>query len=67
MDVIEDKKKYKQLNKIGLTYREIKKALNIEIGVLFLLPYIVAVVHFFFAISSLKYAFDIKITQNFRT
>ncbi len=62
MDVIEDKKKYKQLNKIGLTYREIKKVLNVEIGVLFLLPYIVAVVHFFFAISSLKYAFDIKIT-----
>nr|WP_274600979.1 ABC transporter permease [Clostridium yunnanense] len=62
MDVIEDKKKYKQLNKIGLTYSEIKKVLNIEIGVLFLLPYVVAVIHFSFAISSLKYAFDIKIT-----
>lgn len=62
MDVIEDKKKYKQLNKIGLTYTEIKKVLNIEIGVLFLLPYVVAVIHFAFAISSLKYAFDIKIT-----
>jgi putative ABC transport system permease protein len=63
MDVIEDKKKYKQLNKIGLTYSEIKKILNIEIGVLFLLPYIIAVIHFSFAISSLKYAFDIKITS----
>lgn len=62
MDVIEDKKKYKQLNKIGLTYTEIKKVLNIEIGVLFLLPYIIAVIHFVFAMSSLKYAFDIKIT-----
>lgn len=62
MDIIEDKKKYRQLNKIGLTYREIKKILNIEIGVLFLLPYIIAVIHFGFAISSLKYAFDIKIT-----
>jgi len=31
-------------------------------GVLFLFPYIVAVIHFAFAISSLKYAFDIKIT-----
>lgn len=61
MDVIEDKKKYRQLNKIGLTYAEIKKVLNIEIGVLFLLPYIIAVIHFIFAISSLKYAFDIKI------
>lgn len=62
MDVIEDKNKYKQLNKIGLTYKEIKKILNIEIGVLFLLPYIIAVIHFFFAISSLKYAFDLEIT-----
>ncbi|MGH4123642.1 MAG: FtsX-like permease family protein [Clostridium sp.] len=61
MDIIEDKKKYKQLNKIGLTYSEIKKVLNIEIGVLFLLPYIIAVVHFFFAISSLKSAFRIEI------
>jgi putative ABC transport system permease protein len=62
MDVIEDKKKYKQLNKIGLTYREIKKVLNIEIGVLFLLPYIIAVIHFAFAISALKSAFALKIT-----
>ncbi|KAJ50074.1 putative ABC transport system permease protein [Clostridium tetanomorphum] len=62
MDVIEDKKKYKQLNKIGLTYKEIKKILNIEIGVLFLFPYIIAVIHFFFAISALKYAFGLEIT-----
>jgi len=61
MDVIEDKKKYKQLNKIGLTFKEIKKILNIEIGVLFLFPYIIAVIHFIFAISALKYAFDLDI------
>ncbi|AZV55142.1 ABC transporter permease [Clostridium sp. AWRP] len=61
MDIIEDKSKYKQLNKIGLTYKEIKKVLNIEIGVLFLLPYTVAVVHFIFAINALN-AFQIKIT-----
>lgn len=61
MNIIEDKNKYKQLNKIGVTFKEIKKILNIEIGVLFLLPYIVAVVHFAFAMSSLKYSFDIEI------
>ncbi|WML37321.1 ABC transporter permease [Clostridium sp. OS1-26] len=61
MDIIEDKNKYRQLNKIGLTYKEIKKVLNIEIGVLFLLPYIIAVIHFFFAMSALKYAFAIEI------
>ncbi|SHJ26497.1 putative ABC transport system permease protein [Clostridium cavendishii DSM 21758] len=62
MDVIEDKKKYRQLNKIGLTYKEIRKILNIEIGVLFLIPYIVAIIHFFFAISALKYAMDINVS-----
>ncbi|GAA0778909.1 hypothetical protein GCM10008908_36550 [Clostridium subterminale] len=61
MNIIEDKNKYNQLNKIGLTFKEIKKILNIEIGVLFLLPYIVAVVHFVFAMSALKYSFDIEI------
>lgn len=61
MDVIEDKKKYKQLYKVGLSYTEIKKILNIEIAVLFLLPYVVAVIHFIFAISALKYAFGIKV------
>jgi len=61
MNIIEDKNKYKQLNKIGLTFKEIKKILNIEIGVLFLLPYIVAVVHFVFAMSALKYSFDLEI------
>ncbi|WPC42214.1 ABC transporter permease [Clostridium sp. JS66] len=60
MDIIQDKIKYKQLNKIGLTYTEIKKVLNIEIGVLFLLPYIIAVIHFIFAMNALN-AFQIKI------
>lgn len=62
MDILEDKKKYKQLYKIGLTYKEIKRILTIEIGVLFLFPYIIAVIHSFFALSSLKYAFELEIT-----
>ncbi|MDF2503248.1 ABC transporter permease [Clostridium sp.] len=62
MDILEDKRKYKQLNKIGLTYKEIKKILTIEIGILFLFPYIIAMIHSFFALSALKYAFGIEIT-----
>lgn len=61
MDILEDRKKYKQLNKIGLTYKEIRKILTIEIGILFLFPYIIAVVHSFVALSALKYAFAIEI------
>lgn len=62
MDVEEDKVKYEKLNKIGLTFREIKKVSTIEIGVLFLLPYIIAVIHSIFALEALKSAFNINIS-----
>lgn len=62
MDVEEDKIKYKKLNKIGLTFKEIKKVSTIEIGVLFLLPYIIAVIHSMFALEALKSAFNINIS-----
>lgn len=61
MDIIEDKRKYNKLYKIGLTFKEIKSILNIEIGVLFLLPYIVAIIHFFFAMNSLRFTFGIAV------
>ncbi|MBY0756867.1 ABC transporter permease [Clostridium sardiniense] len=62
MDVEEDKIKYKKLNKIGLTFKEIKKVSTIEIGVLFLLPYVIAVIHSMFALEALKSAFNINIS-----
>lgn len=61
MDAREDKIKYQQLNKIGLTFKEIKKVSTIEIGALFLLPYIVAVIHSLFALEALKNAFAMEI------
>ena len=61
-DVIEDKKKYRDMSKLGLSYKEIKKIVTIEIGILFLLPYIVAVIHSSFALSSLPNAYNIKVT-----
>ena len=51
-----------QLNKIGLTYNEIKKVVTLEIGVLFLLPYIVAVIHSSLALTVLKNVFNINVT-----
>jgi putative ABC transport system permease protein len=62
MDAAEDKVKYGQLNKIGLTFKEIKKVSTIEIGVLFLLPYIVAVIHSFCALKALKNAFGMEVS-----
>lgn len=61
MDIIEDKQKYCNLSKIGLTFKEIKKILNVEIGILFVLPYSVSVLHFIFAISALKSAAEVPI------
>ncbi|ENK1244218.1 ABC transporter permease [Clostridium botulinum] len=67
MDVKEDRVKYEQLNKIGLTFREIKKVSTIEIGVLFLFPYIIAVIHSSFALAALKntFAMDVNIVAFF--
>ncbi|WP_251861150.1 hypothetical protein [Clostridium sp. Marseille-Q2269] len=62
MDVREDRVKYEQLNKIGLTFKEIKKISTIEIGVLFLFPYIVSVTHSLFALLALKNAFDMEVS-----
>ena len=61
MDIIEDKQKYCNLSKIGLTSKEIKKILNVEIGILFVLPYSVSMFHFIFAISALKSAADVLV------
>nr|WP_286161340.1 ABC transporter permease [Clostridium sp. KNHs214] len=61
MDVQQDKVKYEQLNKIGLTFKEIKKVSTIDIGVLFLFPYIVAVIHSLFALEALKNTFGMEI------
>ncbi|HCL4446948.1 TPA: ABC transporter permease [Clostridium botulinum] len=61
MDVQQDRMKYEQLNKIGITFKEIKKVSTIEIGVLFLFPYIVSVIHSLFALSALKNAFEMDV------
>ncbi|KEJ04309.1 ABC transporter permease [Clostridium botulinum A2B7 92] len=62
MDVQQDRMKYEQLNKIGITFKEIKKVSTIEIGVLFLFPYIVSVIHSLFALSALKNAFAMDVS-----
>lgn len=62
MDVEEDKVKYRQLNKVGVTFKEIKRVSTIEIGVLFLLPYTVAVIHSFCALEALKNAFGMDVS-----
>lgn len=64
MDCQEDKEKYMKLNKMGLTYREIKKISTIEIGILFLVPYIVAVIHSTFALLAVKNSFNMEVASS---
>lgn len=63
MDINDDKIKYEKLNKIGLTFKEIKIISFVEIGVLFSIPYIVAAIHTLFAINSLNSAFAMNINK----
>lgn len=61
MDQEADKQKYKQLHKIGVTFGEMKKVVSIEIGVLFLFPYIVATIHSAVALSALQRLFKLEV------
>lgn len=61
MDQESDKQKYKQLHKIGVTFKEMKKVVSIEIGVLFLFPYIVATLHSAVALGALQRLFKIEV------
>lgn len=64
MDCQEDKEKYMKLNKIGLTYKEIRKISTIEIGILFLVPYIIAVIHSTFALLAVKNSFNMEVASS---
>lgn len=63
-DCQEDKVKYRKLNKIGLTYNEIKKISRVEIGALFFIPYMVAVIHSIFALLAFKSARGVDIASS---
>ena len=61
VDCQDHKRKYRNLNKIGLTYKEIRKTVTVEISTLFLLPYVVAVIHSSFALLALKNSLDVYV------
>ncbi|MGM0827666.1 MAG: FtsX-like permease family protein [Bacillota bacterium] len=61
MDEDIDKQKYKQLYKIGVTYKEMKNVVSVEIGVLFLFPYIVATIHSAVALGALQRIFKLEV------
>ena len=53
-DLNQEKNKYIGLSKLGLSFKEMKKVASIQIAVLFFAPYILAVIHTYFAIAVLQ-------------
>ena len=47
-----------------MTYKEIRKAVTVEIATLFLLPYIVAVIHSAFALLALKNSLTVDVAKS---
>ena len=47
----DDRAQYRALSKLGLTVKELKKISTVQIGMLFFLPFLVAVVHAGFALK----------------
>ena len=53
-DVQEEKVKYRNLCKIGMTVREVKKITTIQLAILFFIPFLVATLHSVFALQTLQ-------------
>lgn len=53
-----EKKKYQNIVKIGLSEKEMIKSSRIQMGILFFLPNIFAIIHTYFAIKALSNAMD---------
>ena len=53
-DVQEDKVKYRNLRKIGMTIREAKKIATVQLAILFFIPFLVAALHSVFALQTLQ-------------
>lgn len=49
----EDKAQFKALRRIGLTEHEMRKVTTVQIGAMFLLPFLVGVIHAAFALKVL--------------
>ena len=53
-DVQEEKVKYRNLRKIGMTIREVKKITTGQLAILFFIPFMIAALHSVFALQTLQ-------------
>jgi hypothetical protein len=54
LDVQEERVKFRNIQKIGLAVVEMKKVATIQQGILFFIPYIIAMIHTIFALKTLQ-------------
>ncbi|MDR6224423.1 ABC transporter permease [Desmospora profundinema] len=62
-DLEKDQHHYRAVSKIGLTEWEMKRSVMVQIAILFFLPFMVAVVHTFFALQLSQSVLDVSITK----
>lgn len=60
-DLDADKEKFKNITKMGLTQKEMKKVVNRQTGLLFFTPIIVALVHGAIALTALSHFFEFNL------
>lgn len=58
---IADKEKYGILKKIGMTRKEIRKSVSMQVGLSLMLPLIIGIIHSLFAIDVLRGVFDLSL------
>ncbi|WYU99541.1 ABC transporter permease [Oceanobacillus sp. FSL H7-0719] len=57
-DLEEEQKKFSMISKIGLTDKELSRILTIQLGLLFFIPIVIAVIHGAVALTALKNMFN---------
>ncbi|OAB41947.1 FtsX-like permease family protein [Paenibacillus glacialis] len=60
-DVQEEKGKYRNLRKIGMTIREVKKIITVQLSILFFIPILLATLHSVFALQMLQRLISVSI------
>lgn len=60
-DVQEEKVKYRNLRKIGMTIREVKKIITVQLAILFFIPILLAALHSVFALQTLQRLISVSI------
>ncbi|WP_062107170.1 ABC transporter permease [Bacillus niameyensis] len=63
-DLEDETRKFSAINKLGLTDKELSKILTVQLGLLFFVPIIVALIHGAVALTALQHMFDFNLFKS---